>query len=141
MSEPPRSRAFWPAVAFGTGLAAVGAVVAFDAPPDDGRPLGILAVVAGAIVAHDFLIAPATYRVGAAVSRRWRAGVAGPLRAALAISAVVVVFALPLVAGLGGRPTNDSALPLPYARSLIALLAVVWLSAAAVIAIRVARRR
>jgi hypothetical protein len=73
------------------------------------------------------------------VSRRWPPAVAGPVRAALATSAIVVVFAVPLVAGLGRRPTNSSTLPLHYGWSLLVLLAVIWTVTAGVIAFR--RRR
>jgi hypothetical protein len=139
MSEGRPSRAFWPAVVVGASLAAVGARIAFGAPGDDGRPLGIAAVVAGLVLAHDCVIAPISHRIGVLVSRRWPPAVAGPVRAALATSAIVVVFAVPLVAGLGRRPTNSSTLPLHYGWSLLVLLAVIWTVTAGVIAFR--RRR
>jgi hypothetical protein len=85
-------------------------------------------------------VAPIAHRVGLGVSSRWRPAVAGPIRAALAVSAILLVFALPLVAGLGRRPTNSSALPLPYVRSLLLLLGGVWLVAAGVIVVRRYRR-
>jgi hypothetical protein len=138
MTTRARSRAFWPAVLVGCGFAGVGAAVAFGAPGDDGRPLGIAAVVAGAVVVHDLFLAPAAHRVGSSVSKRCDPAVAGPVRAALAVSAILAVFAFPLVTGLGRRPTNSSALPLPYGRALAALLVAVWLAAAGVI---LARRR
>jgi hypothetical protein len=126
-------------VAIGVGFAAVGARVAFGAQSDDGRPLGIAAVVAGAVIAHDLVIAPLSHRLGRSVSRRWSPAVAGPVRAALAMSAILVVFAAPLVAGLGRRPTNSSTLPLHYGWSLLVLLAGIWTVTVCVIAIR--RRR
>jgi hypothetical protein len=141
VSPPSRSRVFWPAIAVGVAFGAVGAVVAFGAPPDDGRPLGILAVVAGAVAVHDVLVAPVAQRIESGVSRRWRPGVAGPVRGALAVSAVIALVALPLVGGFGRRPTNSSALPLPYDRSLVLLLAGVWLVAGVVIVLRRAKHR
>ncbi len=133
------SRAFWPAVAVGCGFGAVGAAVALGAPAGDGRPIGIAAVVAGAVVVHDLVVAPVTHRVGAAISRRCGPGGAA-LRAAVAVSAVVVIFGLPLVTRVGARPTNSSALPLSYGRSVVAILAAVWLFTGGVLVVRRWRR-
>jgi hypothetical protein len=85
------------------------------------------------------VIAPISHRIGVAVSRRWPPTIAGPVQAALAVTAILVVFAAPLVAGLGRRRTNSSTLPLHYGWSLLALLAVIWTVTAGVIALR--RRR
>ena len=65
----------------------------------------------------------------------------GPVRAAGAVSALVVLFSAPLVARLGQRPTNSSTLPIAYERNAAIILIGVWVLAGAFIALRVARAR
>jgi MFS family permease len=130
------SRWFWPAVVAGAGGALVGvAVVAHDV--DDANPVGLVAVLAGLLVLHDAVLGPVAHRVAGRLGRRRRPGA---LAAALAVSAVVVGIALPLVLGLGRRPTNSSTLPLAYGRNLLVVLAAVW-GVAGVASLVAARRR
>jgi hypothetical protein len=140
VTEPPRSRLFWPSVVVGAGFAGVGAAVVFAAPADDGRPLGIAAIVAALVLAHDVLVAPLTHATGRFAARRLPADAVGPIRGALAVTAVLVLFAVPLVAGLGRRPTNSSTLPMRYYPALAVLIGAVWLVAGAVILARRHRR-
>ena len=65
----------------------------------------------------------------------------GPVRAAGAVSALVVLFSAPLVTRLGQRPTNSSTLPIAYERNAAIILIGVWVLAGAFIALRVARAR
>jgi hypothetical protein len=88
---------------------------------DPGVPLFLAAVLVG----HDLVGMPVVLAVGAAVTRfvprRHRAAV----RVAAISAAAVTVVALPLVLGFGRSPDNPSALPLPYARNLAAVLLAV----------------
>lgn len=82
--------------------------------------------LAGLLVLHDGVLAPALVVVGFVLARMLP-GRARPLvTAGLVVSALVVAVALPLVLGLGTRNGDPSRLPLPYGRNLALLLAVVW---------------
>jgi hypothetical protein len=131
---------FWPSVVIGAGLAGVGALVSFGAPGRDGHPLGIAAAVAALLLAHDVVLAPLAHVTGRRVARRLPAGAVGPVRGALAVSAVLVLFALPLLGGFGRRPTNSSTLPMSYYPALGVLVAAVWL-VAGVLVLRWRHRR
>jgi hypothetical protein len=63
------------------------------------------------------------------------------VQGALVVSGAVSLVALPLVGGFGGNADNPSANPLPYPRNLAIVLAVVWGTAAVVVAVRVLRGR
>ena len=56
-------------------------------------------------------------------------------------TALIVGIALPSVLGRGRQPDLPSALPRNYATGLWTVLAVVWAAAAALIVIRIVRRR
>jgi Na+-translocating ferredoxin:NAD+ oxidoreductase RnfE subunit len=92
----------------------------------------------GAGVAHDAVLAPLFVTVGLltrVVPERARI----PIRIALAASAIVSVFAWPLVQGWGRRDANPSALPLDYGRNLAGALVAIWV--AALVAVIVGSRR
>ncbi|MER6999772.1 hypothetical protein [Streptomyces sp. NPDC000410] len=99
------------------------------AEPD---PAGVLLWLAGALVLHDGILAPLVLAVGLLlVGRRDR----GVLRGALVVAGSLVLVTLPLLVR-PGAPPNPSALPLPYARNLVIVLAVVAAVAAARILVR-----
>lgn len=82
----------------------------------------------GALVLHDGLIAPLVLAGGfliAAVPAR------GVLRGALIVGGSLVLITLPLLVR-PGSPPNPSALPLPYGRNLLLVLAVVAIAAVVV---------
>lgn len=86
---------------------------------------------AGGALAVDLLVIPAAAAVGW-LARRIVPSWAWPaVRAGLLASAVLVVFALPLVLDLGGTPDNPTVRPRPYATGLAQSLALVWAVAAA----------
>jgi hypothetical protein len=64
-----------------------------------------------------------------------------PVATAAATSAVLTVFAWPLLRRYGNHPLNASALPRDYGRNLAVVLVAVWATAAAVVAVRIVRRR
>jgi hypothetical protein len=63
------------------------------------------------------------------------------IRGAAALSALIVAFSWPSVKRYGEKPDNPSALPLKYGRNVIIVLILIWLVAAALMAIRYLRRR
>jgi hypothetical protein len=138
---PPRpayGRGFWLAVAAG------GAVMAFGVWGLLGHakatmPAAWARWLAAALLGHDLLVAPALLAAGWLVGRLpggWRA----PVRAALVVSATVVLVTLPAFLGDGRatQPGNTSVLPNHYGRSLVLVLAPVW--AVAVLAVLLRRR-
>jgi hypothetical protein len=137
-----RSRWFWPGVIAGWGLIAVG-LVGMVSQRDRTTPLLLARYVIGFLVVHDAVVVPAVLLGGWLVSRFVPAVARGPVRGALAMSVLVLVFSWPLLGRFGERPTNDSALPLDYGRTVPVVIGVVWIGAAAVLAVRVisARRR
>ncbi|WP_426368168.1 hypothetical protein [Streptomyces sp. E-08] len=94
------------------------------AQPD---PYDALVWLAGALVLHDGVLAPLVLAVGLLV-----AAVPGRrvVRGALIVCGVLVLVTLPLLLR-PGAPPNPSALPLPYARNLLVVLALVTAAAVA----------
>jgi len=137
-----RSRWFWPALITGWGLIAVGVVGMFS-QRDRTQPFQLVRYVVGFLLVHDLVVAPVVIAAGWLVTRFVPAIARGPLRAALALSAIVVAFSWPLLRRYGEHATNDSALPLDYGRTVPVVLAVVWVVALGVLGARLvsARRR
>jgi len=137
-----RSRWFWPALAAGWGLIAVGIVGMFS-QRDRTQPFQLVRYVVGFLLLHDLVLVPLVLAAGWVVTRFVPPIGRGPLRAALALSALVVVFSWPLLRRFGEHATNDSALPLDYGRTVPVVVAAVWLVALGVLVVRIvsARRR
>jgi hypothetical protein len=95
---------------------------------------------AGSLFAHDLVVAPLTFAVGAFLVSRIPRELRGPLQAGLIASAIIVLTAWPLVRGYGLRADNPSALPNNYLAGLAIVLVAVWL-AVAVVAVWVRKRR
>lgn len=128
-----------PFVVAGWGLMVLGAlsVIRSDGSvpaPAFGRWLVGLALV------HDLVVAPVVFGVGYLLRRvvppRARPGVVR----ALVATAIVVLFAWPLVAGWGRAPANPSIQPRDYGTGLAATVAIVILAVAAPEAWRACRR-
>lgn len=104
------------------------------------QPVGNLvsqAIFLAAVVAtHDAILLPVALAIGVATVRWTPAWLRGPVLAALYITAVLTVVALPFVIGAGRAADNPSALPLNYAHGLLIAVAVVWAAAGAVAATR-----
>ena len=137
-----RSRWFWPALAVGWGVIGVGIVGMFS-QRDRTAPFQLGRYVVGFLLVHDLVVAPVVIGVGWLVTRFVPGVARGPLRAALALSVLVVAFSWPLLRRYGEHATNDSAVPLDYSRTVPVVVAVVWLAALGVLAGRIvsARRR
>jgi len=124
--RPAYGRGFWPAAAAG------GLVMAFGGwgllgHAEATMPAAWARWLAAALLIHDLLVAPALLAAGWLVGRLsggWRASV----RAALVVSATVVLVTLPAFLGDGRttQPGNTSVLPNQYGRSLALVLVPVW---------------
>jgi hypothetical protein len=126
-------------IALGTLVMAYAILGAVTDP--DVRLFGVLIFLAAVLVAHDGVLSPVTIGVGALVRRFVPARLRTPVRVALVISLAVTLVALPLVLGFGRAADNPSVLPLHYGRGLLETLALIWAAAAAITAVRAARRR
>jgi hypothetical protein len=135
-----RSKWFWSALAAGWALIAVGIVGMFS-QRDRTTPFRLVRYVIGFLLVHDLVIAPVVIGAGWLVTRFVPAVARGPLRAALALSALVIAFSWPLLRRYGEHATNDSALPLDYGRTVPAVLAVVWVVAVGVLVARLVNAR
>lgn len=121
------------ATAYGIALACLGygvwAIVSTQRLANLPRTAGWLA---GVLVLHDGLLAPALVVAGVLVARVVPGRVRSLFTAGLVVSGLVTVAALPLALGLGARVGDPSRLPLPYGRDLVLLLTVVWLAVAVI---------
>ncbi|MGW0699839.1 hypothetical protein ACWD0A_11020 [Streptomyces sp. NPDC002867] len=100
-------------------------------------PYDVLLWMAGALVLHDGVLAPVVLAVGLLVA----AVPARPVvRGALVTGGALVLVTLPLLLR-PGAPPNPSALPLPYVRNLLLVLAVVAGVALAWVGLTRLRRR
>jgi hypothetical protein len=105
----------------GLAMAGVGAwVLLVDAASR--TPGQVAAWLAGAVVVHDLLLAPAVLLLGLAVRRLRR--VRRALRGALLVGGCVTLVALPPLLR-PGEPRNETVLPLDYGRNLALLLVAV----------------
>ena len=138
--EGPRTRWFWVGLAVGWAVMAYGIWGAL-ANADRTEPIQLAAYVIGAAVLHDAVVVPVVVGLGWLASRWLPPAARGPVRGALALSALLVVFAYPLVRRLGAHPTNSSALPLHYGPNLALVLGVVWTVTAALVVTRSRRHR
>ncbi|MCX4514316.1 hypothetical protein OHA27_29155 [Streptomyces sp. NBC_01619] len=121
--------------AAGVGLMGYGAWLLFG---DGGvrDPWDVVIWLAGAVLLHDGLIAPAVLAVGLLLAALPARGV---LRAALVVCGALTLIALPPLLR-PGAPTNPTALPLDYLRNwLLTLAVVVALAAAALLLPRAGR--
>ncbi|MGH2752338.1 MAG: hypothetical protein ACRDK3_15935 [Actinomycetota bacterium] len=89
---------------------------------------------AGALIVHDFIVAPLTFAVGAQLVARLRRPLRAPVQGALIASGIIVLTTWPFLRGYGLRADNPSALPNHYAAGLTLVLTLVWLVAAMVAA-------
>jgi len=101
------------------------------------HPLSFGKWFVGALVAHDFVIAPIVFILAAFVLPRVRPPYRACLQSGLIVSGVLVLVSIPFVGGYGRRADNASTLPLDYGRNLVVLLTVVWVVTFAVAAARV----
>ena len=140
VDDSPRGWLFWTGLALGWAVMAY-AVIGIRSQADLTNPAQLTRWVVGAAVVHDLLVAPIVTIVAIALAWRAPAWWGRPVAFAAGASAIVAVFATPLVRGFGRRVNNPSALPRDYTNNLAWVLAGIWGAAASVIAYRAVRRR
>jgi hypothetical protein len=122
-------RLFWIATAVGWAVMA-GAVIGAFGDRRDAQPIVLARWLVGSALLHDLLWLPIVAVVGVVLARVGRGGrVPGPVRWAVATSAVLVLIAWPFVRGYGRNRGNPSLLPRNYAHGLVAYLVLTWLLA------------
>ena len=130
--DKPGGFTFWAGMAIGAATVAFG----LRGILTDLRPMRIvnLSLFLGASgVAHDAVWAPLLV-LGALATRRMPEPTRRPVRVALAFSAALALFAVPLLAGPSTAVRNPTVLPLDYSRNLVVVLAAIWMLAAVSIA-------
>lgn len=137
MSAAPRPAGprFWISAAVGWAVIGWGVVGIFRHSLDT-RPANLAKFVVGGVLLHDLLVAPLVVVAGVLLARAVPGRARGPVQAALAVSAIVALFAWPLVRAYGLAAHNPTSLPHNYALNLAIVLAIVWATAGAAILLK-----
>ena len=130
----PGGRRFWLGVAVGGATVAV-ALFELATTLKLSSLLNLALLLGASGIGHDALWGPAIV-VGALLTVRLPAWMRGPVRLALVLSALLVLFAWPELHGYRGHARNPSAGPLNYQRNVLLTLLVLWTSVGAVCAYR-----
>lgn len=75
---------------------------------------------------HNLVLVPVVLAVGLAVRRFVPTPFRAVVQAGLLRSAIVILYALPLVLGLGSTGGNETILPRDYGGGLLVVVAVIW---------------
>lgn len=137
MSAAPRPAGprFWISAAVGWAVIGWGVVGIFRHSLDT-RPANLAKFVVGGALLHDLLVAPLVILAGVLLARAVPGRARGPVQAALAVSAIVALFAWPLVRAYGLAAHNPTSLPHNYALNLVIVLGIVWATAGAAILLK-----
>ena len=127
---------FWVALAVGWSMIAFGIHGIIDRVGGRTNPVGLARLFIGLNLVHDVVVAPVVIVAGVALGRVLPRAVRPVIQGALIVSAVVVLYAYPLVCGYGRIAESPSVLPLDYGHGLLVVLATIW---AATLAILVGR--
>ncbi len=95
--------------------------------------------LAGGVVLHDFVLAPAVLAVGVLVVGRLPGPVRAPAVAALVVVGLVTAAVLPTLGRFGAKPDDPYLLDRPYAASWLTFVALTGVVAGLVAAVRRAR--
>ena len=129
MSSSPRSGPlgprFWISAAVGWAVIGWGVYGIFSNRLDT-RPANLAKFVVGGALLHDLLVAPVVLLAGVLIARAVPARARGPVQAALVVSAIVALFAWPLVRAYGLAANNPTSLPHNYGLNLLFVLGAVW---------------
>jgi hypothetical protein len=125
-----RGRLFWISAGVGWAAIAWGVIGIFS---------NLARFVVGGALLHDLLVAPLAIIACVLLTRAVPGPARAPVQAALAITAVVALFAYPLVRGYGLAANNPTSLPHNYGLNLLVVLGMVWAGAAAAIVVRLKR--
>ena len=121
---------FWVSAALGWAVIGVGLRGIFEKHVDT-RPGQLARFVLGGALVHDLFVAPLVILAAVLVARTVPGRTRPFVQAALVVSAVVALFAYPLVRGYGLATNNPTSLPHNYAVNLLLVLGVGWAVAAA----------
>jgi hypothetical protein len=80
----------------------------------------------GSLVAHDFIVAPVVFTIGAFLVARIPALSRAPIQGGLIATGIITLMSWPFLRGYGRDPSNPSVLPNNYAVSLVIVVAVAW---------------
>lgn len=139
-SAPRRSPWFWPLALVGWATMAY-AVRGIFQHERDTNPAQLFRLLVGLDLVHDLLLAPAVAAVGFPLVRVIPARIRPSVTAAIFVSAVVSLYAYPLVRGYGRfAEFNSSRLPNNYARGLLVVLGAIWAVTGVIVALRLRRR-
>jgi fatty acid desaturase len=129
--EPARQGPlFWTCLLAGWGVLAFGLVGLLLHP--ESSPPALFRLLVGLNVANVALVAPAIVVVAALVRRAVPRWAVAPVGVGLIATAVVVVYAYPLVGGFDRTArAGSSRLPLNYTHSLAMVLGAIWFVCAA----------
>ncbi|HEX4363569.1 MAG TPA: hypothetical protein VHZ75_03405 [Solirubrobacteraceae bacterium] len=145
-TPPPQDTTTPSGTAWRLGLAAGAAIFAFGLygllhNAVQTVPADVLKWIAGALILHDAIIAPATLIAGILLTRLLPAAIRAGMRATLAVCAVVVVMSVPVLKAVGRRPDNPSLLPHDYGQNLAIVVAVILVGGALLTVVRSARAK
>jgi len=126
VEEPRRWRSRWVFYAVGAGMIVWGGRGLFTTAST--KPANWAKFFIGGAVAHDLLFSPIFAGAVFLAIRRIPAPIRAYVQAGVLITGLVTLVALPMVLSPGGVPDNSSVLPLPYARNLLLVVAVIWLA-------------
>lgn len=138
--ETPSGLAWRLGLAFGGAIFAVG-LYGLLANAQQTRPGNMLRWVAGSLVAHDAILAPAVLVAGFLLSRLVPAAIRGGLQATLAVCGAVALMSVPVLKAVGRQPDNPSLLPHDYGKNLVIVLGVILAAGTLLTFARAARTR
>jgi hypothetical protein len=121
---------FWVSAAVGWVVIGVGLRGIFEKHVDT-RPGQLARFVVGGALLHDLFVAPLVILAAVLVARAVPGRARPFVQAALVVTAVVALFAYPLVRAYGLATNNPTSLPHNYAANLLVVLGLVWATAAA----------
>jgi hypothetical protein len=131
---------FWIGLVLGVAIMAYG-VKGLLGASDATQPPDLARFFIGAGIVHDAVFAPIVVLVGWLTLKVLPPVARNPVRIALALSVVLVVFTWPLVRRWGARDSNPSLLPLDYGRNVVVGLIVVWVVTGVAVVVRLVMAR
>ena len=135
---PKAGPLFWASAVVGWGVIAWG-VIGILSNSLDTRPANLARFVVGGALLHDLVVAPLAILAGVLLVRAVPGRARAPIQAALVVSAIVALFAYPLVRAYGLAANNPTSLPRNYGLNLAIVLGMVWAVALTAVVLRLKR--
>jgi hypothetical protein len=128
------------------GLAAGSAILAFGLygllhNSAQTVPANVLKWIAGSLILHDAILAPAVLATGLVLTRLLPAAIRAGIQATLSVCGAVAVMSVPVLKAAGRRPDNLSLLPHDYGRNLAVVIAVIFVGGTLLTLARAARAK